>query len=347
MASPDILLRSKVNNFTLLRLLLALMVVFGHFKLLSGQSSANFPFNLADAAVDAFFVVSGFLITGSFDRSTNVMAFYTRRIFRLVPMYAFVVLAQTVVLISFLPNGPFSAIFQTLRYLVLNLLFANFAQHDIAGVLSSRLLVPTMNPSLWTLKIEIGFYLIAPAIYVAIRRWGGGVLVVIFLASAIFEVVTTRLGLDEYARQLPGQMQFFAVGIALCLYGQAIQVKPVLALAVTIAFLLAWTWFWPIPAGIRPLVVGAFVFSFAFGLPAVPIRSDFSYSVYLLHGPLIQTLLFLGLFRDKLWMLAAILIAVCAMSLVTERVVERPGIEIGKQLARRMSRVRASALPAA
>ena len=42
------------NNFTLLRVLLALMVVLGHFKLLSGTAYPRFPFNLADAAVDAF-----------------------------------------------------------------------------------------------------------------------------------------------------------------------------------------------------------------------------------------------------------------------------------------------------
>ena len=40
------------NNFTLLRLLLALLVVLGHFKLLSGTAYPVFPFNLADAAVD-------------------------------------------------------------------------------------------------------------------------------------------------------------------------------------------------------------------------------------------------------------------------------------------------------
>jgi hypothetical protein len=35
------------NNFTLLRLLLALLVVLGHFKLLSGTAYPAFPFNLA------------------------------------------------------------------------------------------------------------------------------------------------------------------------------------------------------------------------------------------------------------------------------------------------------------
>jgi peptidoglycan/LPS O-acetylase OafA/YrhL len=61
--------RESENNFTLLRLLLALMVVLGHFKLLSGTAYPAFPFNLADAAVDSFFVVSGFLIALSYDRS--------------------------------------------------------------------------------------------------------------------------------------------------------------------------------------------------------------------------------------------------------------------------------------
>ena len=41
------------NNFTLLRLILALLVVLGHLKLLSGTSYPVFPFNLADAAVDS------------------------------------------------------------------------------------------------------------------------------------------------------------------------------------------------------------------------------------------------------------------------------------------------------
>ena len=270
------------------------------------------------------------------------MVFYTRRIFQLVPMYIFVVLIQVVVMMSFLPDGPFSALNETFRYLVANLLFANFLQHDILRDIAIE--APGADPeipSLWTLKIELGFYLIAPAVFAAVRRWGGGVLVAIFVASALFELVGKHLGYDQYARQLPGQMQFFAVGIAIYYYAQRIRVNTLLAMMAPIVFVALWTWCWPIPAGVRPLIVGAFVFCFALRMPVLPVGSDLSYSVYLQHGPLIQTLLFLGLLQNRTWVLCTILLAVLALSFVTERYVERPGIELGKRLSRRFTRMAA------
>jgi len=342
MRTPD----NETNNFTLLRLLLALMVVLGHFKLLSGTAFPSFPFNLADAAVDAFFVVSGFLIAGSFERSRGVMAFYTRRVFRLVPMYAAVVLLQTAIMLALLPGGPFSARHDTLRYLVVNLCFANFLQYDIGGVLRG-LHVPGINPSLWTLKIELGFYLIVPVVFLAARRWGWIALALIFVSSAGYDATMLHFGLARYAKQLPGAMQFFVVGMALYLYGQRIRISAPLALAVTAAFLAAWTWFSPIPPGLCPLVVGAFVFCVALRTPAVPLGSDMSYSVYLLHGPIIQTLILLGLFTDRLWMLAAIVATVLALSALSERAIERPGIAVGKHLSRLMARPRPAPPPQA
>lgn len=325
------------NNFTVLRLILALMVVFGHFKLLSGTQVPPFPFNLSDAAVDAFFVVSGFLIAGSFDRSRTVRSFYTRRVFRLLPMYVFVVVVQTGVLMALQPAGPFSAPEATVRYLIANLSFANFLQYDIGGVLHG-LHVPGINPSLWTLKIELGFYFVVPAICWAFRRWGWPVLAVIFVASAAYAEAMLQLGLARWAKQLPGQLQFFAVGMALYYFGQKIRVSVPVAAVVSAGFLAVWTRFDPMPPAICPLVVGAFVFCFALRLPLAPMRSDMSYSVYLLHGPLIQTLILLGLFQDQAWMLGVIVITVLSVSFVTEHLIERPGIELGKQLSRRMAR---------
>jgi peptidoglycan/LPS O-acetylase OafA/YrhL len=325
------------NNFTLLRLTLALMVVLGHSKLLSGTGWPVFPFNLADAAVDSFFVVSGFLITGSYARCYGLWAFYVRRVFRLYPMYLFIVLAQTAVMLALLPGGPFSEPHATLRYVAANAMLANFMQYDIGGVLAG-LHNPGINPSLWTLKIEIGFYLIAPFIYLAARRWGWRVLALIFLASVLYSVVLRHFGEARLARQLPGQLQFFVTGMALYMYGQQLKPRPWQSILIAALFFTVWTFGHPIPDGIRPLLVAAFVYSAAFGMPPVRLRTDLSYSVYLLHGPLIQTLVLLGLFNDNPIFIAGVVTVVLAVAFVTERTIERPATEFGRLLSLRLGR---------
>ena len=324
------------NNFTLLRVTLALLVVLGHAELLAGIAWPRFPFNLADAAVDCFFVVSGFLIAGSYERSRGLAAFYTRRIFRLYPMYLAIVLAQTAIMLALLPGGPLSAPREALRYLATNAVLANFLQYDIGGVLAG-LRNPGINPSLWTLKIEIGFYLIVPLVHAAARRWGWRALLAIFAASAIYSAVMLHLGEPRWARQLPGQMQFFVLGMALHSYRP--KPPPVWASALIAAiFLAAWTFLSPLPDGMRPVIVAAFVYSIALGTPPVPLRRDLSYSVYLLHGPLLQTLILLGLYHPSPPWIAGVVAAVLLTSLATERLIERPGTALGRRIARRLGR---------
>lgn len=328
------------NNFTLLRLSLALMVVIGHAKLLSGTAWPHFPFNLADAAVDAFFVVSGFLITGSYRRCHGLQSFYVRRIFRLYPMYLCIVLAQTVALLLLLPNGPFSEGAATVRYVAANALLANFVQYDIGGVLDG-LRNPGINPSLWTLKIEIGFYLIVPAIYRATQRWGPRVLAAIFLGSVAYAVTLRHRGDLRLAQQLPGQLQFFVTGMALYLYGQRLRVNLWFTGLIAATFCIVWSLVHPIPEGLRPLAVAAFVHSFALSTPPLRLRTDLSYSVYLIHGPLLQILILRGLVRDDLWWIGGVVATVLALAWVTERLIERPGTEFGRMLSIRLARPRA------
>jgi peptidoglycan/LPS O-acetylase OafA/YrhL len=328
---------SDDNNFTLLRLTLALMVVLGHAKLLSGTAWPHFPFNLADAAVDAFFVVSGFLITGSYQRCHGLWSFYVRRIFRLYPMYLCIVLAQTVAMLLLLRGGPFSEPAATLRYVAANAVLANFVQYDIGGVLDG-LRNPGINPSLWTLKIEIGFYLIVPAIYVATQRWGPRVLAAIFVGSVAYAVILRQHGDIRLAQQLPGQLQFFVVGMALYLYGRRLRVNLWLTGLIAAAFFTAWSFVHPIPEGLRPLIVAAFVYSFALSTPPLRLRTDLSYSVYLIHGPLLQILILLGVFRDTPVWIGGIVATVLVFAWVTERLIERPGTEFGRLLSARLAR---------
>jgi peptidoglycan/LPS O-acetylase OafA/YrhL len=328
---------SDDNNFTVLRLMLALMVVLGHAKLLSGTAWPQFPFNLADAAVDAFFVVSGFLITGSYQRCHGLLSFYVRRIFRLYPMYLCIVLAQTLAMLLLLPGGPLSEPVETLRYVAANAVLANFAQYDIGGVLEG-LRNPGINPSLWTLKIEIGFYLIVPAIYVATQRWGPRVLVAIFAGSVAYAVILRHRGDPRLAQQLPGQLQFFVTGMALWQYGRRLRVNPWFSGLIAAVFFAAWSLVHPIPEGIRPLLVAAFVHSFALSTLPLRLRTDLSYSVYLIHGPLLQILILLGVFHDTPVWIGTIVVLVVGLATVTERLIERPGTEFGRRLSARLTR---------
>lgn len=335
--------QDESNNFTLLRLLLALAVVLGHFRLLDGIQYPHFPFDLADAAVDCFFIVSGFLITLSFQRTRGIWPFYIRRFFRLYPMYAAIVLIQAGIMMAMLPNGPFSAPESTLRYLAANLMFANFLQYDIGGVVHG-LAIPGLNPSLWTLKIEIGFYAIVPLIFLAMQRWQWKALLAIFLVSAAYQLIALHMGDPRYAKQLPGQMQFFVVGMALYLYARDVRVPGWVTLAVTAVFLTSWTWLHPIPPVICPLLVGAFVFCVALCTPVVRMATDMSYSVYLVHGPILQTALLLGLYSNTPKMLAIVVTLVLLLAFITEVLIERPGNEFGRRLSRRVSQARTAAV---
>lgn len=86
-----------------------------------------------------------------------------------------------------------------------NALFLNFVCHDIGNVVAA-LQPPSISPSLWALKIEIGFYLIFPFLWIAVRRYGGWALAAIFIPSAIYSFILSRLDMTELGRQLPGRL---------------------------------------------------------------------------------------------------------------------------------------------
>ena len=231
-------------------------------------------------------------------------------------------------------DGLAATVEPTLRYLGVNLLFANFLQYDIGGVLD-HLRVPGLNPSLWTLKIEIGFYFVAPLICEAKRRWGWPVLLALFLLSAAYSIGMGHLGVARLAKQLPGQLQFFIVGMALHYYGARWRPGTAVAAVAAVGFLVLWTLLPQPPPLVLPLLVGVFVAAVALWMPPLGLGLDISYSVYLLHGPVLQTLLWQHWFVDSPWMLAAVVAGVMSVSLVTERLVERPGTVLGRRLSRR------------
>jgi peptidoglycan/LPS O-acetylase OafA/YrhL len=331
----------QLNNFTIVRLLLATLVVFGHFKTLPGLSSPSGIHSYADFAVDAFFVVSGYLVYGSFDNLPKISGFYIKRLFRIYPLYLFMILSQAVAMLVLLGgNAGFGDIF---KYMASNLVFANFLSPDMGGLLVGQH-NPAINPSLWTLKIEAMFYIFVPLIWWFLKRletqrlevWG---MALIYISSTIFAAIALHYEAATLAKQLPGQMRFFVVGIALYHFRDRFRLPTPYALVMMVVIFIICTYRFHLPflLPVYPLLVGALVFISVMRMPVIPMKYDMSYGVYLIHAPLIQISLLLGIFADNALFLLLLLAIVYALAFLAEQVIELPMIRYGKKLAAQYS----------
>jgi peptidoglycan/LPS O-acetylase OafA/YrhL len=77
------------DNFTLLRLIMALLVVFSHSYPLDGRiEPVIFGMTAGTLAVQCFFVISGYLIVGSYLTTKRPGLFAWKRFWRIVPALA-------------------------------------------------------------------------------------------------------------------------------------------------------------------------------------------------------------------------------------------------------------------
>ena len=312
--------RLTENNFDLLRLLFAGTVCLIHAHELSGfQQLGILPVLLSSAdPVKAFFVVSGFLIFMSFERSTSFIPYARKRIRRIYPAYFTVVMLCAVSLVavsSKTVEGYFS--FAWVKYIVANLAFLNFLQPTLPGVFDSNKLV-VVNGALWTLKIEVMFYLTVPLFVFLFRKFSHlPILILVYCLSVaytgLFAIVAERTGFGIYtelSRQLPGQLSYFMAGAFFYYFLPLFERRIGFFLAAAVSVLLVNMRF-PLsilePFAFATMVVffGLFWYVGNFGK-----YGDFSYGVYILHFPVIQILLHSGWYQGSPWyfLMAVVLI---------------------------------------
>lgn len=301
----------KKNNFDLLRLLFAGTVCLVHTSELSGFKQLQGIASLLSSAVavKAFFVVSGFLIFMSFERSSSLVSFARKRIRRIYPGYLIVILLSAfgLMALSFSqPTDYFSRAWW--RYLSANLIFLNFLQPTLPGVFTSNLM-PAVNGALWTLKVEVLFYCAVPAIVWLLRRTSPFLMLsFMYVASVMYVIVLTRAASHtgsaiylELARQLPGQLCYFVAGAFFYYFLSFFQHWKFRFLALAVLAFAVNYWY-PLvlvePFALATVVIffGLFCYLGNFGK-----YGDFSYGVYILHFPIIQLLLQSGWFSENPW----------------------------------------------
>lgn len=157
---------NRQNNLDFLRFAAATLVLFSHCYAISGRSAEE-PFALLTRiehgggfAVSLFFVLSGYLITGSFLKSKSAFEYLGKRILRLFPALAVSTIICALVIGPIFTNISLNEYFS-------NPIFVNYwsnlylkIQFNLPGVFLSNPYPNTINGSLWTLPIEFTMYLL-------------------------------------------------------------------------------------------------------------------------------------------------------------------------------------------
>lgn len=155
-------IKGHMNNFDFLRFFAAAMVIYCHsFALGTGRFDKEpmfvyscGQFHFGTLAVVIFFIMSGFLVTMSFDRSISAGSFFYNRVLRIFPGLVFVVIVTAFLLGPFVSSLPLHEYFtnsHTYSYLMTITLRGHSAHDFLPGVLSRNILPNTVNGSLWTL----------------------------------------------------------------------------------------------------------------------------------------------------------------------------------------------------
>src|ERR1700744_781318 len=214
------------NNFDLIRLIAALAVMFGHSYVLQLPGRGHDPItqwfgreSCGSLGVFAFFLMSGILISASFDRQRSVPRFLALRVARIWPALAGCSLFAVFIV------GPLFTSWAMNDYLVAAGTWF-FLGHMLTIVHGLGLLLPcvftnnpfvgAINAAVWTLPLELKCYLVV-------------------LAAGMIGLTGTRRGMT------------LAVVVAFAGFALLLRHPPSSVLLADLTVLQAGYSFWPVP----------------------------------------------------------------------------------------------------
>lgn len=204
------------NSLDILRFALAILVYIAHLINLTGETNWYY-LDYSYFAVNCFFVLSGYLMPLSYSSSNSIQTFYIKRLKRIYILYCIVVLTTFIVGVLVAENqNIFST--NTIKYLAANLLTLNFIEPNLNWLFQNNL-IKAVNGSLWSIKVELMFYLIVPFLYKFINSDKKYNIYIVF-GGSIFISVSCLYIIDNFQNspinflnnQLPVKLCYFMSG---------------------------------------------------------------------------------------------------------------------------------------
>lgn len=333
------------NGLNLLRLIMASGVIIYHSFRLADVRIPGAPLEqgLENIWVDGFFVLSGFLIAGSWLRRPNIGAYLRNRMLRIYPAFVVCLVVTAFVLapIGTMMSGEHLVLADQVRYVVVNLGLL-IREYDIGGTPDTVAWTGAWNGSLWTLFWEFLCYLgvlLAGVLGLLRRRWGVPVL---FAGAWLFQLATTLTAIGE-----------MRVPIVMHRIGSlALEDAARFAITFTAGMLIyhlrerlvaSWMWVALATAGLvasmwlpEYRLLGAFLLAYALVAAGalmnhrwMILRTDISYGVYIYAFPIQQILAIAGVpaYGLLLYALAAFAIT-CVLAWLSWTLVEERALRL-------------------
>jgi peptidoglycan/LPS O-acetylase OafA/YrhL len=326
------------KDIQILRGLAVLLVVCFHLEI-AGLASGFL-------GVDVFFVISGYLMAAIYD-PTQKWEFFSRRARRLLPAYFAIVLATLLASIFITTPNDFAQVSN-------QGMFAMFFASNVGfwmenSYFDKAAFKPLLH--LWSLGVEIQFYLFIPVLYWVFRRFRGSYSLIL-ASSAAMCFVMVGLSPKTAFFWLPFRLWEFLLGYGAAVYlrdhpGRRAGTSWIGAVSLAAVVLLpamglngmALGFVSGHPGLLAALVALATALTLYFGMPEWLIDNriagvlektgNASYSIYLAHFPVIVLFLyrpFTGtiLKTTSSGQTVVLLISVACLSAILFKVIERP-----------------------
>jgi peptidoglycan/LPS O-acetylase OafA/YrhL len=363
------------NNFDLVRLFAASQVLLfehginylvrlsaEHPSVLAltifGETFRPFRYILDFHGVAIFFVVSGFLISASYERSTSLVNYLKNRALRIYPaLWLCLLFSIAIVFCLKVPfNGGEFFRWVAAQATILQNYNPDFFRNYGLGRLEAGYGV--INGSLWTIPIELEFYLVFPCLFFVLKKLRKGREPGRILPLVVFSVfLFAAWWCENYA----GAYSFAGKSLAKCLgvtfiphfylflfgwilqrnfdwLGRFFRGKALYWLAGYFALLLLRDYagiYFPRTSFFQFLVLGCVALSFAYTLPALAARitrgNDISYGVYIYHMLVVSVFLEIGFYGWLRWeCLLSLLATTYLLAFLSWHWVEKPILALKK-----------------
>jgi peptidoglycan/LPS O-acetylase OafA/YrhL len=306
---------TRDNNFDAMRFAMAVLVIWSHcFPFILGHGDTYEPLyqltrgrtTFGGIAVDVFFIISGFLVTMSWERSTTPWTYLKKRVSRIYPGYIVVTLVCAFVVAPLFISAGYPWMNRD-HALQLVTVMPQLTQYSIPGIFTHNPYPGSMYGIVWTIKYEFLCYLFVMLLGMSGLLRRRPVILALFIVTVLIYTFQRRVNSSEGCLALwwphrvervlgdidswPQLLSFYLSGMAFYLYRQVIPQRALIA-ATAAAAVAASLYFLPL----LPLALtigGAYlVFWLAFqkyiAVPGFARYGDFSYGIYLYGFPVQQ-----------------------------------------------------------